>query len=121
MFGQRTGYEALDERIAKTQGKKRELLVVLMHPEVPLHNNAAELAARRRVRKRDVSFGPRSEAGRRAWDTMQTLAETARKLGISFYHWLTDRVSEAEEMPSLAEVIEERAASLNLGASWPGT
>jgi Transposase IS66 family len=118
VFSQRTGYALLDERIAKTQGKKRELLAVLEHPEVPLHNNAAELAARRRVRKRDVSFGPRSEAGRRAWDTMQTLSETARKLGISFYHWLTDRVSEAKEMPSLAEGIEERAASLNLGASW---
>lgn len=113
VFGERTGYELLDERIAKTQGKKRELLAVLEHPEVPLHNNAAELAARRRVRKRDVSFGPRSEAGRRAWDTLQTLAETARKLGISFYHWLGDRVSEAHAMPSLAEEIDARAASLN--------
>jgi hypothetical protein len=121
VFGQRTGYELLDERIAKTQGKKRELLAVLEHPEVPLHNNAAELAARRRVRKRDVSFGPRSETGRRAWDTLQTLSETARKLGISFYHWLWDRVSEANAMPSLAEGIEVRAASLNLGASWHGT
>lgn len=121
VFGQRTGYELLDERIAKTYGKKRELLAVLEHPEVPLHNNAAELAARRRVRKRDVSFGPRSEAGRRAWDTLQTLSETARKLGISFYHWLGDRVSEANAMPSLAEEIEERAASLRLGASWYGT
>lgn len=120
VFSKRTGYGLLDERIAKTRGKKKELLLVLEHPEVPLHNNAAELAARRRVRKRDVSFGPRSEAGRRAWDTMQTLAESARKLGISFYQWLTDRVSEAKEMPSLAEVIEEQAESLNLGASWSG-
>ena len=79
------------------------------------------MAARRRVRKRDVSFGPRSEAGRRAWDTLQTLSETARKLGISFYHWLGDRVSETNAMPSLAEGIEARAASLNLGASWHGT
>jgi hypothetical protein len=118
LFATRTGYELLDERIAKTGGKKQELLVVLEHPEVPLHNNAAELAARRRVRKRDVSFGPRSEAGRRAWDTMQTLSATARKLGISFYHWLSDRVSERNEMPSLADEIDEQAAILNLGASW---
>lgn len=121
VFGRRTGYEMLDERIAKSQGKKRELLAVLEHPEVPLHNNAAERAARRRVRKRDVSFGPRSEAGRRAWDTLQTLSETAKKVGIRFYHWLWDRVSETNAMPSLAEVIEERAASLKLGASWDGT
>ena len=121
VFGQRTGYELLDERIEKTQGKKRELLVVLEHPEVPLHNNASELAARRRVRKRDVSFGPRSEAGRRAWDTLQTLSETAKKVGISFYHWLWDRVSETNAMPSLADVIEERATSLNLAGSWRST
>ena len=31
--------------------------MVLDHPELPLHNNASELAVRRRVRKRDVSFG----------------------------------------------------------------
>jgi len=52
-----TGYQALDERIAKTRSKKAALLLVLEHPEIPLHNNASELGARRRVRKRDVSLG----------------------------------------------------------------
>jgi hypothetical protein len=33
---------------------------VLEHPELPLHNNPAELGARQRVRKRHISFGPRS-------------------------------------------------------------
>jgi regulator of replication initiation timing len=121
VFGQRTGYDLLDERIEKTREKKKELLVVLGHPEVPLHNNASELAARRRVRKRAVSYGPRSEAGKQAWDTLQTLSETAKKVGVSFYHWLKDRVSEAYAMPSLAEVIEERAETLKLGASWDQT
>lgn len=55
-----TGYEALDQRIAKTKAKKDNLLRVLAHPEIPLHNNPAELGARQRVRKRDISFGPRS-------------------------------------------------------------
>ncbi len=118
VFGQRTGYDLLDERIEKTRGKKKELLVVLRHPEVPLHNNASELAARRRVRKRAVSYGPRSEAGREAWDTLQTLSETAKKVGVSFYHWLKDRVSEAYAMPSLAEGVEKGAERLKLGASW---
>jgi len=44
------------------------LLCVLAHPEVPLHNNPAELGARQRVRKRDVSFGLRSRAAVTAWD-----------------------------------------------------
>lgn len=118
LFEKRTGYELLDERIEKTRGKKAELLLVLKHPELPLTNNAAELAARGRVRKRDVSFGPRSEAGVAAWDTFQTLSATARKLGVSFHHWLADRINERNEMPSLATTIQERAQHLNLGASW---
>ena len=71
-----------------------------------------------RVRKRDVSFGPRTREGATAWDTFMTLAETATKLGVSFYHYMHDRVSGAYQMPSLADLIATRAQRLNLGASW---
>ena len=47
-----------------------------------------------------------------------TLAVTATKLGISFYHYIHDRVSSAYQMPALADLIAERAKDLNLGASW---
>ena len=113
-----TGYHALDERIAKTHAKKRCLLMVLAHPDIPLHNTPAELGARARVRKRDVSFGPRTLEGATAWDTFMTLAATATKLGVSFYHYIHDRVSGASQRPSLADLIVERAKVLNLGASW---
>ena len=118
LFATITGYDALDERIAKTQAKKGCLLMVLTHPEIPLHNNPAELGARARVRKRDVSFGPRTHEGAKAWDTFMTLAETATKLGVSFYHYIHDRVSGLYQIPALADTIEERAKTLNLGASW---
>ena len=91
---------------------------MLWHPEIPLHNNASELAARRRVRKRDVSFGPRSADGVQAWDTFQTLAATAQKLGVSFIAYVADRVSGRKQMASLASLITERARDMNLGASW---
>ncbi len=81
LFATTTDYYALDERIAKTKMKKEALLQVLTHPEIPLHNNAAELGARRRVRKRDVRFGPRTIDGANAWDTFMTLAATAQTLG----------------------------------------
>ena len=58
LFSTVTGYDALDERIAKTEAKKYHLLMVLLHPEIPLHNNAAELAVRFRVRKRAVGLWP---------------------------------------------------------------
>src|SRR5205823_839895 len=118
LFAATTGYWALDDRIALTRAKKEHLLAVLDHPEIPPHNNPAELGARRRVRKRDVSFGPRTEDGKRAWDTFQTLAATAQKLGVSFYAYIHDRVSQAYQMPPLNRLIEARAPELNLGASW---
>jgi hypothetical protein len=118
LFATKTDYADLDARIAKTQAKKDALLMVLKHPELPLHNNPAELAARRRVRKRDVSFGPRTEEGKQAWDTFMTLADTAKKLGVSFYHYMFDRVSQANQIPKLADLIAERAKQLGLGASW---
>ena len=118
LFSTETGYAALDDRIAKTKANKGHLLMVLRHPEIPLHNNPAELGARGRVRKRVVSYGPRSEKGAKAWDTFQTLLGTARKLGVNFFHYLSDRISGACQMRSLASIIQQRAKDLQLGASW---
>jgi hypothetical protein len=121
LFSRTTGFELLDHRIALTRDKKAALLLVLQHPELPLHNNPAELAARRRVRKRDVSFGPKSAAGATAWDTFMTLAATTQQLGVSFFAYLQDRLHQAGRVPPLADLIRERAATLNLSASWaPG-
>jgi len=118
LFATRTGYQALDQRIAKSQAKKAALLLVLSHPELPLHNNPAELAVRQRVRKRDVSFGPRTPDGRQAWDTFMSLAATTRKLGISFYAYVQDRIAGTQHIPPLAELVEHAAQELNLGWSW---
>jgi hypothetical protein len=120
LFSTCTGYAALDARIAKTRAKKASLLMVLKYPQIPLHNNPAELEARQRVRKRDVSFGPRTQDGVRAWDTFMSLVATTRKLGISFYQYIHDRISMTNQIPSLASLIEARASELDLGASRSG-
>ena len=118
LFATQTGYDDLDQRIAKTRDKKTPLLLVLQYPELPLHNNAAELAVRQRVRKRDVSFGPRTQEGVHAWDTFMTLAATARKLGISFYAYIHDRISGTNQILPMATLVEQRARELNLGQCW---
>jgi hypothetical protein len=118
LFSNQTAYDVLDQRIAKTKAKKDSLLLVLQYPELPLHNNASELGVRQRVRKRDVSFGPRTEDGKRAWDTFATLAETAKKLGVSFYRYLHDRISVDNQIPLLADLVSNRAKELNLGWSF---
>jgi hypothetical protein len=118
LFSETTDYDALDDRIAQTKAKKAALLMVLKHPEIPLHHNPAELAGRRRARKRDVSFGPRTEQGKKAWDTFLSLAATAKKLGVSFYQYIHDRVTKTHTSPPLADLVTQQAPQRQLGASW---
>ncbi|MEZ5329607.1 MAG: transposase [Verrucomicrobiales bacterium] len=76
-FGTRTGYRELDERIAKTLARKEQLLVVLKNPQVPLHNNDSELAARGAARRRDVSLHSCSLRGVAAMDNQSSIVATA--------------------------------------------
>ncbi|KAF5434366.1 Transposase IS66 family protein [Candidatus Methanophagaceae archaeon] len=108
LFSTKTRYPALDERIAKSKAKKSELLMVLKHPELPLHNNDAELGARAQVRKRDVSLHTMTEDGTKANDTFLTIGQTAKKLGVSAYEYIYDRISERFRLPSLAELIRAK-------------
>ena len=101
LFSTVTGYYALDQRIVKTMDKKSSLLMVLDHPEITLHNNPAELGARKRVRKRVVSFGTRTDDGTKAWDTFMSLSATAKKLGVNFYSYIYDRISGSLKIPIL--------------------
>jgi hypothetical protein len=105
LFSTRTGYNDLDETILKTKAKKDELLLVLKYPEIPLHNNAAELAARVIARKRDVSLHTITEEGTKANDTFLSIIETCKKLSVNPFHYLFDRISKKFELPSLAEII----------------
>jgi len=114
LMARRTGYGDLDARIGKTAYHRDLLLAVLDTPSLPLHNNAMELAARRRVRKRDVSFGPQSRAGARAWDTFQTIAATAAKQGVRLFAYLRERLTHPDTTPSLAERIIERSCTAAL-------
>ena len=118
LFEQTSGYEQLDKRLALTLAKKDQLLVVLSHPEILLHNNPAELGARQRVRKRDVSLQARTREGIGAWDTFQTLVSTAKKLEVNIYQYLHDRIAQTNKLPSLAQLIEERTQDVPFAASW---
>jgi hypothetical protein len=121
LFGQTSGYQQLDERLVLTLAKKASLLMVLSHPEILLHNNPAELGARQRVRKRDVSLQARTPEGIGAWDTFQTLVGTANKLGVNVYQYFHDRIAQTNVLPSLAALIQQRSAAVHLAASWGAT
>ena len=119
LFAATPQWAPLAGRIARTRVRKESLLQVLTHLEIPLHNNDMELAARPRVRKRDASLAAPSRAGVRAWDTLQTLVATAKKLGVSVYAFFADRVRGLRKVQNLAVTIRERAATAALGDSWP--
>jgi len=105
IFSTNTGYDDLDHRIQLTKEKKDSLLVVLDHPDTPLHNNPAELALRMYVIKRKISFGTRSDEGTKSWETFFTIMDTCRKLGVNFRDYLYDRISNQNKMPSLSSLI----------------
>jgi len=105
LFSTATGYNDLDQRILKTRAKKDELLLVLKYPEILLHNNAAELAARVMARQRDVSLHTMIKEGTKANDTFLSLVETCKKLGVNPFEYLFDRISKKYQLPALAERI----------------
>ena len=118
IFTEETGYEELDQRKELTRKKMRELLLVLEHPELPLHNNPAELAARTMVQRRKISYGTQTKEGTNAWDTFMSLVDTTRKLGISFFDYVADRISQTQNIPPLATIISEKSSLNPFGWSW---
>jgi hypothetical protein len=111
LFSKITGYEKLDELIGRTKTNKKELLAVLHYPALPLHNNAAELAVRQIVRKRDISLHTWSEKGTRVRDAFLSIIETANKLGVSAIQYISDRISKKNEMTPLATLVAKAYAA----------
>lgn len=113
IFGQRTRYKELGQLLARLHRRKHELLKVLDRPEIPLHTNASENDLRPCVTKRRISGGTMSADGRQARDVMLGLMKTCRKLGISFFAYLGDRLGlnrSAERLPLLSELVTVRPA-----------
>jgi transposase IS66 family protein len=107
----RTCFVSLNLALKRMSKNKDELLLVLSRPELPLHNNLSEGDIREYVKRRKISGGTRSEDGRRGRDTFASLKKTCRKLGVSFWKYLTDRISGKGLIPALPTIIEARARS----------
>src|SRR5439155_6637131 len=91
------------------RGDKAGLLRVLERPEIPLHNNAEESDVRELVKRRKISGGTRSDAGRRCRDTFASLKKTCRKLGLRFWDYLQDRIRGLGKIPRLGDLIRQKA------------
>ena len=112
IFSIRTGYRDLDQLLSRLKRRKAELLRVLERPETPLNTNASERDLRGFVIKRKISGGTVSRDGRQARDSMLGLMKTCQKLGLSFWHYLGDRLgisNEGKLVPPLAAIVAARS------------
>ena len=105
----KTRFASLNLALKRMARNQQELLRVLDRPDLPLHNNLSEGDIREYVKKRKISGGTRSDQGRRGRDTFASLKKTCRKLGISFWNYLNDRIRGEGRIPMLPGLIEARA------------
>jgi hypothetical protein len=105
-----TGFATLDRLLQRLHANKAELLMVLDHPEIPLHTNGSENDIRCQVTKRQVSGGTKTETGRDCRDAFLGLGKTCQKLGVSFWNYLGARLGGvgAPAVPRLADLIRCR-------------
>jgi hypothetical protein len=113
IFRRQTGYVTLDRLLARLHRRKHELLRILEHPEIPLHTNGSENDIRACVTKRKISGGTMSAAGRTARDVTLGLMKTCRKLRVSFFRYLGDRlhVPGAVTIPLLPDLVRQAATT----------
>ncbi len=109
IFTQRTSYITLDRTLKRLHTHKSELLLVLERPDLVLHTNGSEGDIRGFVKWRTISGGTRSDLGKDCRDGFASLKKTCRKLGISFWDYLGDRIKQLGTVPLLPDLIRERA------------
>ena len=112
IFTQRTRFETLNRTLKRLHAHRQKLLLVLQRPDIPLHTNGSENDIRGYVKWRKVSGGTRSDRGKQCRDTFASLKKTCRKLGISFWDYLTDRIEQHGAIPLLPEIVRERALAV---------
>ncbi|MGB0360811.1 MAG: IS66 family transposase, partial [Endozoicomonas sp.] len=83
---------------------EKELLQVLDNLGLPLHNNLSESQIREYVKRRKISGGTKSKAGRKCRDTFASLKKTCRLYGLSFWHYLKDRITGSGSFPWLPDL-----------------
>jgi hypothetical protein len=109
MCSTKTIYVTLNLALKRMGNNQHELLRVLDKPYLPLHNNLSERDIRDYVKKRKISGSTRSEAGRKCRDTFASLKKTCLKHGLSFWHYLKDRLLGESNIPPLADLIRAAA------------
>ena len=105
IFTRETCFASLNQALKRIHQNKSELLLVLERPEIPLHNNLSESDIREYVKRRKISGSTRSGTGRKCRDTFTSLKKTCRKLSVSFWEYIKDRVENLNTVPRLSDLM----------------
>ncbi len=70
------------------------------------------------VQRRNISYATQTSEGTKAWDIFISLVATTRKLGISFFEYMRDRISQLGNIPSLGTIIREQSSLYSFAESW---
>jgi hypothetical protein len=111
IFTQRTSFATLNQTLKRLHAHKEKLLLVLKRPDIVLHTNGSEGDIRGYVKWRKISGGTRSDLGKCCRDGFASLKKTCRKLGVSFWDYLGDRIGQHGAIAPLPDIIRERAAA----------
>ncbi len=109
--GEQMGSGIMAITVKRLYENKAELLLVLDRPKIRLHNNLNENDIREYVKRRKVSGSTRSELGQSCRDTFTSLKKTCRKLGVSFWDYLLDRLCKSQAILPLQDIILHHANS----------
>jgi len=111
----RTVFTGLKKVLNAFAKSRKQLLLVLKYPFIPLHNNLSESDIREQVKKRKISGSTRSEEGRMCRDTFASLKKTCKKLGITFWQYLLDREHNLNKVQKLAEILKNKLSVSPVG------
>lgn len=93
LFVPSTSYFDLNKVINRTRNDKNKLLTVLEYPQIPLHNNRSELAARQQVRRRDICLHTMTRLGTQLQDAFMSIICTCNLLGLNAFTYIMDRIA----------------------------
>lgn len=100
-------YEYLKDQVDFIVLNKKEFLMSLYDPVLPLHNNLCENDIRQYVMKRNISGETKSEDGKKARDIFLSIKTTCRKCGINFIDYLKNKLEKTNKFPSISSLVRE--------------
>lgn len=102
----KTGFVSLDRLLESIRADRPSFLKIPSRPGIPPHTNGWENDINIVATRRKISGGIQSDEGRAALDAMLSVMKPRKKLAISFWDYLGDRLGvRGRAVPPLAEFL----------------